>query len=119
MTKITRWKPDTCECVIEYSWDTEVPQDLREHVLSTMQSCPLHAGMVAVDAYQVVLGENQLKNQVTGEVMEQLAIPVERVTFSYTAARRLQLTIDGIDNYAKATLQSVIEEKFGKCVDLL
>ena len=29
--KTTTWSPDTCDCVLHYSWDDEVPQDERVH----------------------------------------------------------------------------------------
>ena len=30
--KTTRWSPDTCGCVLEYSWDDALPQEARVHV---------------------------------------------------------------------------------------
>jgi hypothetical protein len=120
MIKVTRWKPDTCTCVIEYSWDTETPQDIREHVLSAMEACPIHVALGDAAAYEAVLAENRTKNQATGMVMEELAIPVEQVRFGYSPERKLQLTLLDVDNYAKTTLLAVLEEKFGKgSVELL
>ena len=43
MIKITTWRPDTCECEIEYSWDDTVPQDQRVYTAHQInRACPAH-----------------------------------------------------------------------------
>lgn len=72
MIRKTTWSPDTCGCVFEYSWDDEVPQELRTHTLSSVvKKCEIHKE-VAVDdvAFVSVLVENQVKNKVLAEFIE-------------------------------------------------
>jgi hypothetical protein len=67
--KVTRWSPDTCDCVIEYSWDDAVPQEQRVHTVSRIvQKCSTHAKLGLSDAHHFahVLAENQRKNQASG-----------------------------------------------------
>lgn len=41
--KVTTWHPDTCECVLQYEWDTEHSEDQRVHkALPSIKRCELH-----------------------------------------------------------------------------
>lgn len=45
MIKTTRWRPNTCGCVLEYTWDTEDPSHVRTHSQSRIVvQCQQHAG---------------------------------------------------------------------------
>lgn len=65
-TNITRWSPDTCGCVIEYSWDSDVSEDERVHTFhKVVEQCPDHNGIeVHEEIHNHVLAENQTKNKV-------------------------------------------------------
>jgi hypothetical protein len=58
----TRWSPDTCPCVIEYSWDDTLSEANRIHTLSTISKCPTHQALSDNTAYSTVLDENPRKN---------------------------------------------------------
>lgn len=60
----TRWKPDTCGCVIEF--DGHNP-DGTQNVIS-FQRCKDHES--DVDAPKKVLDENQSKNKAIGKLVE-------------------------------------------------
>ena len=70
--KITRWRPDTCDCELEYEWDDSQSEDVRTHTISNvLKACPAHAGEPdKVKHYNNVLGENQRKNIVFGKILE-------------------------------------------------
>jgi len=61
-TQTTRWSPDTCACVIDYTWDNEVPEDQRIHTLKTISKCSVHNALDDATAYSTVLDENPRKN---------------------------------------------------------
>src|ERR1044072_2283302 len=62
-TRTTRWSPDTCSCVFEYTWDDAVPQLSRTHTLSTVPGkCPAHTTQTDSNCYSTVLDENPRKN---------------------------------------------------------
>jgi len=63
-TKVTRWSPDTCDCVIEYSWDDSVPEDQRVHTLSNyVNKCAAHSALSTdTDRWNAVFEENPRKN---------------------------------------------------------
>jgi len=69
--KITRWSPDTCDCVIEYAWDDTVPQDERTHTFHKLvRQCDDHAGIEAPqEVHDHVLAENQTKNMLHSAVI--------------------------------------------------
>ena len=62
-TRTTRWSPDTCSCVFEYTWDDAVPQLSRSHTLSRVPNkCPTHTAQTDSNCYTTVLEENSRKN---------------------------------------------------------
>ncbi len=61
----TQWSPDTCDCIIEYQWDRDLPADQRVHILSRyVNRCAIHA-VQADDTtrWNTILEENPRKNQ--------------------------------------------------------
>jgi len=43
MLNTTRWAPDTCECVVEYSWDPKKTGEERKHTFAkAIKKCVLH-----------------------------------------------------------------------------
>src|SRR3990167_5552023 len=74
MLKITRWRPDTCECELEYSWDDIQSENTRVHTIANiLKACPAHAGETNKgNHYSKVLGENQRKNIVLGEILKNI-----------------------------------------------
>jgi hypothetical protein len=69
-TKITRYSPDTCSCVIEYSWDDTLSETNRVHTLSTyVNKCSAHTSLNNTQAWNAVFEENPRKNLSLGECL--------------------------------------------------
>ena len=81
MIKTTLWRPDTCECEIEYSWDDAQSEDIRTHTISNvLKACTAHAGETdKIVHYNKVLDENKRKNIVLGQILENTPTAVETV----------------------------------------
>lgn len=81
MLKVTRWRPDTCECELEYQWDDTESEDIRTHTIANVvKACSAHALVVdKTQHYSKVLDENQRKNIVLGEILEKVPSAVEEV----------------------------------------
>lgn len=64
MIKRTRWKPDTCSCVIDYGWSDLEPEDTRQHVDPIFEStCEKHAHIENVsDRLKAVTADNRAAN---------------------------------------------------------
>lgn len=76
MKNITRWSPDTCECVIEYEWDTEESEDTRIHSpKKIVKACSVHAGNNVHLLHAKVSVENTGKNQAFAKLLQ--AVPAE------------------------------------------
>ena len=62
--KTTRWSPDTCGCVLEYTWDDTQPESTRTHTLSTFVTrCSAHSGLANDTArWNTIFEENPRKN---------------------------------------------------------
>lgn len=82
MKHITRWTPDTHDCVVEYEWDDAVPQEEREHTFVRFVKQPSAARFaVAVDKFSMVVEENKRKNEALKAVLD--ALPEnEKVTIT-------------------------------------
>lgn len=64
MLQTTTWRPDTCGCTIQYTWDDAIPGEQRSHRLVRVEKyCPAHAGLDEQSCYEACLFENQCKNQ--------------------------------------------------------
>src|SRR5687768_1011115 len=62
-TQTTRWSPDTCGCVFEYTWDDTQSEATRTHTLSNVvNKCPAHTAQTNANCYTTVLDENPRKN---------------------------------------------------------
>ena len=62
--KTTRFSPDTCGCVIDYTWDDTLSEDNRTHSLSTfVNRCAAHSSLATdTDRWNAVFEENPRKN---------------------------------------------------------
>lgn len=68
--KTTRWRPDTCACIVEFTWDDTSSEDNRAHTFDRAVSiCPEHQGIPDTDVYEALLAENQAKNRTLGAIM--------------------------------------------------
>ncbi len=67
MIKTTRWKPDTCSCVIDYEWDDSISVDSREHTFKRfIKQCSIHQEL----DWTKTLQHNQEKNQAIMSIKE-------------------------------------------------
>jgi hypothetical protein len=75
--KITRWRPDTCNCTIEYEWDKDLPAADRVHTgTAIVKDCPDHAGITdPVQFYDVIADENSRKNKIWNQLIDPANFP--------------------------------------------
>ena len=130
----TRWKPDTCGCSVDYTWDDTTSEDARVHTFSEVIGvCPDHLGLTGVSIYNAIKGENTRKNILEGDLLldskfgedvtkdgKTLKQFKEGISYdwSFTGSddiRVLHVTISGITSTGaqKASLQSIVNIKFG------
>ena len=63
VTKTTRWTPDTCDCTVEYTWDTNSSEATRVHTFSNVvNKCPAHSAIVDNALFNLLMDENPRKN---------------------------------------------------------
>lgn len=60
----TEYRPDTCTCIIEYSWDDTVPPSSRTHTLTNyILRCPEHSPLATdSERFNTIFEENPRKN---------------------------------------------------------
>ena len=72
MIKTTRWRPDTCSCIFEYTWDSTVKPELRTHTFrNIINTCQEHSSIQSdADKINIVRTENTRKNRALQLVLE-------------------------------------------------
>lgn len=82
----TRWRPDTCTCLLVYEWDSLVTLTNRVHTFKRADViCPEHQSLLTeLDAYTAALENNQRKNKTVNYVNTQLAIDPSSIIFSFS-----------------------------------
>lgn len=134
--KINRWSPDTCGCIMEYSWDDSVPQD--EIVLTpttVVSRCAAHTSLATKeDVYGVLMEENPRKNRAHQHILDngpaslydlggedgttKLLKKGITINWSWTGTapnRILTLTITGITltTQQRTAVQNALNTRFG------
>lgn len=122
--KVTRWSPDTCECVIDYAWDDAQDENTRVHtVKEIIRDCGRHgvstmltAGKYRGALYDTVLAENQLKNRVLPILQEDQAdLDGDSYRWRFDDNRVLHVTNTKDPSRSKKKQhQDKLDKKFGK-----
>lgn len=115
MIRSTTWRPDTCECVLEYSWDDATSEASRAHSFARIVSpCPAHSLLAGANLYNAVVSENQKKNR-TYDIAAALltSLTPESWLWYYDTARVLQVVIPNLTAPQKNQLQSACDAAFG------
>lgn len=124
-TATTHWRPDTCPCEIDYTWDTSVDPSLRVHVLATITACQFHNTIANPQSvYNQVIAENTRKNIVVeqGQVILGAAItpntPLPPFTYGTAKGTQRPLTIsytgsNMLSAVNQVALQSFCDAQFG------
>jgi hypothetical protein len=127
----TRFSPDTCQCVIDYDWDSESNETDRVHILKTFVNvCSAHASLPThQDRWNAVFEENPRKNIAQQLIRDnapsvlletnQLGQTILKhfdISWSGTAPNRvLTITFTGISltTQQKNQLQTFLNNRFG------
>lgn len=130
MIKTTRWSPDTCDCIIEYQWNTDQPEESREHTASAIvRKCEAHQS--ASDPSEIlstISDENQRKNiaiqriidgvpevaqdalDASGSTIKELRSD-KKVNWSFDENRNLVLDLEGFTQSEKTKAQAEISKE--------
>lgn len=109
---VTTWRPDTCGCELNYSWDRDSTEDERVHTAETFKPCEAHKHHT--DKHQhfaAVLEENQRKNKVVNYLAEKHGVTPHDFAFSFNASRALDISHPTLD---VSTSQAEIDQLHGK-----
>lgn len=125
MINVTRWSPDTCDCVVEYEWDTELSENQRVHTpKNVVRKCEEHKNDNDANVHAKLNEENPRKNKLMGR-LEQFAELVESnpdgsvklrgnlVSWRFNASRVLEVTISGLTAQKKTQAQSWADTNLG------
>lgn len=99
MLKVTRWSPDTCECVLEYEWDTALEGSARVHSFKkVVKLCPEHErlGFQGKATYDQVGIENRGKNIAWGQIKQALNLAdedIDKYVWFFNESRQLQVSV--------------------------
>lgn len=127
MITTTRWSPDTCDCVLEYEWDTEVSEDLRVHTpKEPVRVCDDHKVNPKPEVHDKVHEENTRKNKALDEAIK--ALPsfaktdaggnktpdLDKIAWSFDEDRNLVIDLKGAKKADKDAVKAVVSAKLSK-----
>jgi hypothetical protein len=106
----TRYSPDSCECVVEYSCNDSEPVESRTLIgTKIVRACPFHSTIpTPQELYQALLRENRFKNAAENHV--RAANPGAQVHCYFDSARNLEISVTGIS----ASEATVLEHSLGQ-----
>lgn len=112
MIKVTTWSPDTCDCVLEYSWDDTEPEGTRTHSLSrVVHRCPAHSNLSDQELYTSIVGENKHKNKVFAAAKAAKPdLKLEDYEWSFTDKRELKASFKNLDLVDRQKVEKAINE---------
>lgn len=97
--KVTRWSPDTCDCILEYEWDEALEDSDRVHTFKkVVKLCSEHErlGFQGKAAYDQVKSENTGKNRAWGLIKQELGLTnkdLEKYIWFFDEGRQLQVSV--------------------------
>ncbi len=92
--KITRWRPDSCECVVTYLWRSDHPEDRRAHHPHRSESqCAHHKALKphCHEHHAELWAENAHKNGACQALAEHLGVEEREIEWSHNVKRELVL----------------------------
>lgn len=136
MLRTTRWHPDTCKCIFEYTWDDEIPEDNRNHNITKVISvCDAHKHLdnEKQNHFDSIVNENKLKNKVHALILENSnnlttkivdnfkdvkgqdnkVLKSDIYSFTFDENRKLKVNLKSISKNEKDLIQSVIDTEIG------
>jgi len=119
--QITRWKPDTCDCTIEYEWDDTVPPESRTHTFNNLvDKCSAHSALGDSSVWSALIDENPRKNKTVAIIYDLLSTQNKKnaflaaFTFDFDANRVLLLHSNGsLTQQEKNNAQNALNTQFG------
>jgi hypothetical protein len=131
------WKPDTCDCQIEYEWDDSQSEAVRTHTCSrVIKACSYHEKYPDKNEnYSVVVDENRRKNllykhiidNVSGAVDEKIQSDGSAVKelkkgleykWSFDEDRNLVVDLAGFSAAQKNEIKTLASNNFGEKVKI-
>lgn len=129
--KVIQWSPDTCECVLEYEYDTEDTKTNKTFTgRNVISACPRHSGAASPNAtFGQVLADNNVKNNTLRAIMDNFPALTEvrdpdnpedgvrlksgAVSYVLRLDRVYELTIPDLTQAEKDQAQSIINSEVG------
>lgn len=120
--QITRWSPDTCDCVIEYAWDDSISENDREHSIhKVINKCQHHLESKDEEShFRVILTENSKKNIAINKIMEKfpnltkvdqegnISLKEGSLAWSYSKDRILSIESPHLDKGQHEIIKTII-----------
>jgi len=91
------WRPDTCDCVLEYEWDEDLPLEERTFSVKSIQKKCKHHDKTDKDKdhFEVILEENRRKNLAVKALLGAVGegeIELQNIEFEFDKDRNVILS---------------------------
>ncbi len=120
--RTTRWSPDTCGCVVEYSWDDTVAADQRAHTTTRVTPCVAHPNAqqhVGADPFSAatVWGDENVgrKSRLEARLLAATVIGLKPGSYAwfFDAQRVLNVSLPSLSAAQKQAAQTWCDNNIG------
>lgn len=125
--QITRWSPDTCDCIVEYSWDDNTSEDTRIHTIANVVNrCVAHQALVNKNThFNTLMEENPRKNKILEGLRASfpaltrtdnegnIVLKDGIISWSFDANRVLQVSIPSLSPTQRTVAQTWADNNLG------
>ena len=116
MLKITRWYPDTCDCVIDVTWESSLSPSRRVHTyLTTVASDSAHAHVAGTPLHLTVVAEENGRKRFAPDVIRSRRSGFSDADYvwSFNAQRQLVVSLPGALALERQSIQQDMNTRFG------
>ena len=111
---MNRWSPDTCDCILEFSFDPSLSADLRTHTAtSVIKACLYHPQGTPTVHMDTVQTENILKNVAVIAASGVLVVKPEEVVWLFDIDRKLVLDSSKMSAQTISDVQAAVDTAVG------
>lgn len=113
-TRTTRWRPDTCTCILEYQWnDATAPGQQTYTGSAVIYKCPSHSAIPDNMLYTSLKFENAQKNLIINTVKETMGmsdndVMLGKISYTFDETRKMEVQVLGLTTLKKTQTQTAL-----------